>query len=99
MRYRAVDNYKKAEREKSIVLFNSYTSACIEMNYDAFDIFKYIEANTPSLEEIMRQISNTDIRGDEVVKLIKCLKETAFVYEVDETGEVYECPNNSKTSF
>lgn len=83
IRYNVIENYRKAERTNSIVLFNSYIGSCIELDMLSYSIFSYIEKSSPSLEDLCNYTREINVNDNETTGLINCLKELKLIYEIN----------------
>lgn len=81
MHYCMVENYRFARRKESVVLFNAYNGACVELDKKSEDILKFIQTKHPVKQEIENYANKIDVLLQDMEALISCLKETGFIYE------------------
>lgn len=79
--YCMVENYRCARRKESVVLFNAYNGACVELDKKSEDILKFIQKEQPIKQEIVNYANKMDVLTQDLEALILCLKETGFIYE------------------
>lgn len=81
MLYASIKHYRTAKQKEDILLFNVYNGSCIILDSLSYEIFKYIEKNTPSMESIQEFAIQKQIHETEAQRLIQCLLECEFICE------------------
>lgn len=81
LHYCVVKNYRTAKRKDSVVLLNAYNGACIELDKKSEEIFLFVQSRQPCIDEILDYANEMGIFLQEAEALIRCLKETGFIYE------------------